>query len=161
MGGEFGQWREWDHNQSLDWHLLEYFPHRGVQRLVKDLNELYRKEKALHELDCDPAGFEWVDFSDYEQSVISFLRKSRSGEMVLVVLNFTPVPRYNYRVGVPKGGLWLEIFNSDSELYGGANIGNMGRVMAEDVPFHGRPYSLSLTLPPLGAVFLKPAYGIS
>ncbi|MFZ8787798.1 1,4-alpha-glucan branching protein GlgB, partial [Thermocrinis sp.] len=157
MGGEFGQWREWDHNQSLDWHLLEYFPHRGVQRLVKDLNELYRKEKALHELDCDPAGFEWVDFSDYEQSVISFLRKSRSGEMVLVVLNFTPVPRYNYRVGVPKGGLWLEIFNSDSELYGGANIGNMGRVVAEDVPFHGRQYSLSLTLPPLGAVFLKPA----
>ena len=161
MGGEFGQWREWDHNQSLDWHLLEYFPHRGVQRLVKDLNELYRKEKALHELDCDPAGFEWVDFSDYEQSVISFLRKSKSGEMVLVVLNFTPVPRYNYRVGVPKGGLWLEVFNSDSELYCGANIGNMGRVMAEDVPFHGRPYSLSLTLPPLGAVFLKPAYDIS
>lgn len=160
MGGEFGQWREWDHNQSLDWHLLEYFPHRGVQRLVKDLNELYRKEKALHELDCNPAGFEWVDFSDYEQSVISFLRKSKSGEMVLVVLNFTPVPRYNYRVGVPKGGLWLEVFNSDSELYGGANIGNMGRVMAEDIPFHGRPYSLSLTLPPLGAVFLKPACDI-
>jgi 1,4-alpha-glucan branching enzyme len=140
---------------------LEYFPHRGVQRLVKDLNELYRKERALHELDCDPAGFEWVDFSDYEQSVISFLRRSRSGEIVLVVLNFTPVPRYNYRVGVPKGGLWLEVFNSDSELYGGANIGNMGRVMTEDVPFHGRQYSLSLTLPPLGAVFLKPAYDIS
>jgi 1,4-alpha-glucan branching enzyme len=125
---------------------------------VKDLNELYRKERALHELDCDPAGFEWVDFSDYEQSVISFLRKSKSGEMVLVVLNFTPVPRYNYRVGVPKGGLWLEIFNSDSELYGGANIGNMGRVMAEDVPFHGRPYSLSLT-PTFGCGLFKACLG--
>jgi glycogen branching enzyme (EC 2.4.1.18) len=155
MGGEFGQWKEWDHNNSLDWHLLEYAPHQGIQRLVKDLNHIYRREKALHELDCDPQGFEWVDFSDYEQSIISFLRKSKDGETILVVCNFTPVPRYNYRVGVPKKGAWIEIFNSDSELYGGANIGNMGRAKAEAVPFHGRPYSLSLTLPPLGAVFLK------
>jgi 1,4-alpha-glucan branching enzyme len=156
MGGEFGQGREWDHDRSLDWHLLEHPAHRGVQAWVADLNRLYRSEPALHELDCSPAGFEWVDCSDAESSVLSFLRKARDpGASVLVVCNFTPVPRWGYRVGVPRGGLWKELLNSDGRNYGGSGLGNLGGVHAECTPFHGRPCSVQLTLPPLAVLFLK------
>jgi len=156
MGGEFAQWDEWYHEGSLHWHLLEYPEHQGIQRWIKDLNNLYKTEPALHELDFDGAGFEWIDFTDAEQSIISFLRKGRNPEdVILVVCNFTPVPRFNYRIGIPFRGYWKEILNSDSELYGGSNCGNKGGVWAEEISMHGKPYSLSLTLPPLGVLFLK------
>lgn len=155
MGGEFAQWREWSHEESLDWHLLNYDSHRGIQRLVKDLNRFYREEKALHELDCEPHGFEWVDFHDWEKSIISYLRKSSYGDLILVVCNFTPVPRFDYRVGVPREGFWKELLNTDSYIYGGSNLGNFGGVYAENIPFHNRPYSLRLTLPPLAVVIFK------
>ncbi|MBI4545690.1 MAG: 1,4-alpha-glucan branching protein GlgB [Gemmatimonadetes bacterium] len=157
MGGELAQRREWDHEQALDWQLLEYAPHAGVQRWVQDLNRLYRAEPALFEAEFEPAGFEWVDANDSENNVLSFLRKARSpGAVVLVVCNFTPAPHFNYRVGVPQGGYWLELLNSDAQHYGGSGHGNLGGVEASPVGAHGRPYSLNLTLPPLGAVFLKP-----
>ncbi len=155
MGGEFGQWREWSHDTSLDWHLMMFPSHQGVQRLISDLNRLYRTEPALHELDCDPRGFEWVDANDADSSVYSFLRKSRAGEHILIVLNATPVVREDYRIGVPFGGWWRELLNSDSEYYWGSGQGNAGGVMAEAVPSHGREFSLRLRLPPLGALFLK------
>jgi 1,4-alpha-glucan branching enzyme len=156
MGSEFGQWDEWYHERSLDWHLLSYPSNQGVRRWLRDLNVLYRAEPCLHELDFEPKGFEWVDFSDWEKSIISFLRKDRSGGCVLVALNFTPVPRFGYRVGVPKGGWWKELLNSDAQEYGGSGIGNLGRVEADPMALHGRPYSLPLTLPPLAILFLKP-----
>ena len=156
MGGEFGQWNEWYHDSSLDWHLLDYPLHSGVQRLVEDLNKLYKNEPSLHELDFHPDGFEWIDCNDSQSSVLSFIRKGSSSEdILLAVCNFTPVPRFNYRVGVPRGGYWREIFNSDSKEYGGSGHGNMGGVEASAISFHGRPQSLNLTLPPLGAVFFK------
>lgn len=156
MGGEFGQWREWAHDESLEWHLLEYAPHRGLKQWVEDLNRLYRSEPALHELDRDPAGFEWVDCNDVENSVISLIRKGRStADVILVVCNFTPIPRLNYRVGIPFGGFWQEMLNSDAKEYGGGGMGNLGGVEASSIPFHGRPYSLSLTVPPLAALFFK------
>lgn len=156
MGGEFGQWREWNHDESLDWHLLKYQRHVELQKWVEDLSRLYRREKALHEIDFDPAGFEWVDCSDFEQSVISFLRKGRApDDIILVVCNFTPVPRFNYRVGAPGGGLWREVLNSDAQEYGGSGHGNLAGVKASPVALHGHPYSLNLTLPPLAAVFFK------
>ncbi|MGH7772652.1 MAG: 1,4-alpha-glucan branching protein GlgB [Candidatus Binatia bacterium] len=156
MGGEFGQWREWVHDGSLDWNLVEFAPHSGLQRWVAELNQLYRNEPALHELDCDPVGFEWVDCNDAESSVISFIRKGRSTDgIVLVVCNFTPIPRYSYRVGAPRGGFWREILNSDATIYGGSGQGNLGGVEATSVALHGRPYSLTLNLPPLAAMFLK------
>ncbi|MDY6918350.1 MAG: 1,4-alpha-glucan branching protein GlgB [Chloroflexota bacterium] len=156
MGGEFGQWKEWDHDTSLEWHLLEYAPHRGLQKWVQDINSLYRTEPALHELDCVSSGFEWIDCNDAESSVLSFLRKGQSTDaMIVVVCNFTPVPRLNYRVGVPHGGFWSEVLNSDAREYEGAGYGNLGGAKAAPVPGHGRPYSLNLTLPPLGIVFLR------
>jgi len=156
MGGEIAQWREWRHDESLDWHLLDFESHRQIQRWVADLNQAYRSERALHELDCESAGFEWIDGSDSEQSMLSFLRKSAGGdEIMLVVCNFTPVPRYNYRVGAPRGGFWKEVLNSDAKIYGGADFGNLGGAEAEETPAHGRPYSLNLIAPPLGAVFLR------
>jgi 1,4-alpha-glucan branching enzyme len=156
MGAEFGQWEEWRHDESLDWNLAERGPHAGLERLVSDLNRLYREEAALHELDLDPAGFEWVDANDAAASVLSFLRKPRSaGGPVLVVCNFTPVVRLDYRVGVPHAGRWVEILNSDAEGYGGSGQGNSGGLEAEAIPHHGRDHSLNLTLPPLGAVFLR------
>jgi len=156
MGAELAQWREWNHDTSLDWHLLQFPTHVGVQRWVRDLNLLYRNERTLHELDFDPAGFEWIDCNDAATSTLSFLRKARStGEIILVVCNFTPVVRSFYRLGVPRGGLWKEVLNSDSPYYGGSGQGNLGGVTAEETPSHGRPYSLSLTLPPLAAVFFK------
>ena len=156
MGAELGQRREWNHDTSLDWHLLDFAPHAGLRRWVQHLNILYRGEAALHELDFDPAGFEWVDFSDSENSVIGFLRKGKRAEdTVLAVCNFTPVPRHNYHVGVPAGGFWKEILNSDAREYGGSGQGNFGGVEAVPVPKHGRYHSLSLTLPPLGMVVFK------
>ncbi|MGQ9571880.1 MAG: 1,4-alpha-glucan branching protein GlgB [Dehalococcoidia bacterium] len=156
MGGEFGQWREWHHDESLHWHLAQYDRHAGLQQLVKDLNHLYRTEPALHELDCDPAGFEWIDANDSESSVLSFIRKGRStDDIVLVVCNFTPVPRDDYRVGVPRGGFWQQLLSSDASDYWGSGHGNLRDIEASPVACHGRPYSLSLTMPPLGAVFLK------
>lgn len=156
MGGEIAQRDEWYHEKSLDWHLLEYESHRAIQRWVKDLNNIYRNELALHELDCEPSGFEWIDFNDSIHSVISFLRKGKNSKnIILVVCNFTPVPRFNYILGVPENGYWKEILNSDSEVYGGSNHGNIGGVEASMTPSHGRPYSISVTVPPLGLIFFK------
>ncbi len=156
MGGEFGQWKEWVHDESLDWHLLQYAPHRGIQRWVEDLNRLYRNEAALHELDCQPAGFEWIDCNDAEGSTVSLIRKAKStDEVVLAVCNFTPVPRNDYRVGVVRGGFWRELLNSDATEYEGSGQGNKGGVEGVPAARHGRPYSLNLTLPPLGIVFFK------
>ncbi len=157
MGGEFGQWSEWSHDAGLEWDLLQYPSHRGILRWVADLNRLYRREPALHERDADPGGFEWIDFSDAEKSVFSYLRRGfPADEVVLVACNATPVPRYGYRVGVPFGGFWKELLNSDAVEYGGSGVGNLGGVEAEPVPAHGRPWSLPLTLPPLGAVIFAP-----
>jgi 1,4-alpha-glucan branching enzyme len=156
MGGEFGQVREWAHDSSLDWHVLQYRMHSGMQRWVEQLNRSYRQYPGLHELDTDPAGFEWIDCNDTETSTISLLRKGKSSrEQVLVVCNFTPVPRLGYRVGVPSGGFWRELLNSDAIEYGGSGMGNLGGAQAVDRPVHGRPYSLELTLPPLAVLFLK------
>ncbi len=156
MGGEIGQRREWSHEDSLEWHLLQYAPHIGLQQWVRDLNKAYVNEPALHELDCDPAGFEWIDGSDADNSAISFLRKGKNeGELIAIVCNFTPVPRHNYRVGVPNGGFWREVLNSDAPAYEGSGQGNLGGVEAAPVPYHGRLFSLNLTLPPLAVVYLK------
>jgi 1,4-alpha-glucan branching enzyme len=157
MGMEFGQWREWNHDSSLDWHLTDEPGHAGLQLLVADLNALYRRERPLHELDTEQQGFAWIDANDSNQSVASFLRTDKDGNPLLVVLNYTPVVRVNYRVGVPRGGQWREILNSDATVYGGSGMGNYGVVLAHDVASHGRPASLDLTLPPLSAVFFKPA----
>jgi 1,4-alpha-glucan branching enzyme len=156
MGDELAQWREWDHDSSLDWRLLEDPGHAGIARWLEDLNRLYRQEPALHELDCNPDGFEWIDGSDADYSVIAFLRRGRTpGESVAVVFNFTPVPRESYRIGVPKPGFWKELLNSDAPEYGGSGKGNLGGVDSEPIPIHGREHSLSLTLPPLGVLFLQ------
>ncbi|MFP4315328.1 MAG: 1,4-alpha-glucan branching protein GlgB [Desulfovibrionales bacterium] len=155
MGCEIAQWREWAHDDSLEWHTLESADHQGVKRTVEDLNRLYRTEPALFELDFSLEGFEWVDFHDQQNSVISFLRKDRSGQSILAVFNFTPVPRTNYRIGVPQAGHWEELFNSDAALYGGSGWGNLGGVLSTPIPSHGQYDSVSVTLPPLGAVFLK------
>ena len=160
MGSEFGQWNEWYHETSLDWHLLAYKPHAGLEQWVQDLNRVLRTEPALHELDNAPLGFEWVDANDSEASVISLLRTSSSGEAILVVCNFTPVRRENYRVGVPAAGHYKEILNSDADIYGGSNVGNGGGVEAEAHEMHGRPFSVNLTLPGLSALYFKvPAGG--
>jgi 1,4-alpha-glucan branching enzyme len=156
MGGEFGQWREWDHESSLDWNLLEYGPHQGIARLVQDLNRIYREEPALHQLDPSVEGFEWIDCNDPDASVLSFLRLGREGSAPVAVLcNFTPVPHQGYRVGLPQSGRWDELLNTDAPCYGGSGQGNLGRVLAEERPHHGRRYSATLTLPPLAAVFLR------
>ncbi len=156
MGAEFGQLREWSHEESLDWHLLQTPPHAGLRRWVADLNGLYRREPALSELDFDPAGFEWVDCNDSENSTLSFMRKGQSTrDILLAACNFTPVPRRNYRLGAPRGGFWEEVLNSDALDYGGSGQGNLGGVEAAPLSFHGRPYLLTVTLPPLSAVFFK------
>ena len=157
MGGEFGQWIEWNSNQSLDWNLLDYEPHRKLQQLVKDLNRLYRAEVALHQVDFEPTGFEWVDFHDADHSIISFLRRGRSGEQHLVVVcNFTPVPRYGYRIGVPEACFYREVINTDACQYGGSGITNAPGLQAMYQPWHNQPFCVELTLPPLGVVILKP-----
>lgn len=156
MGGEFGQRSEWSHDGSLEWHLLQTPEHAGLRRWVSDLNRLYRAEPALYQLDFDRCGFEWVDCNDSEQSVLTFLRLPQSGGApILVVGNFTPVPRTNYIVGVPEGGYWREIANSDATLYGGSGVGNLGGVEAAPVAAHGRYHSLVLTLPPLAILMFK------
>ncbi len=156
MGGEFGQWNEWRHESSLQWDLTQYERHHGVQQWVAALNQCYRNERALHELDTEPAGYEWIDASDAASSIMSFLRKGSDGaDQVLVVCNFTPVARTDYRIGVPEGGYWRELLNSDAAEYWGSGQGNGGGVTADAVRTHGRPYSLSLTLPPLSVLFLK------
>jgi 1,4-alpha-glucan branching enzyme len=155
MGGELGQWGEWQHDGSLEWHLLQYQRHAQIQRWVKDLNQFYRSQPALHQLDCDQAGFEWIDGSDADHSVISFIRRGKStGGIVLAVCNFTPMTHFNYRVGVPHQSFWRESLNSDAQEYGGSGQGNLGGVEAEPVPYHGRQHSLKLTLPPLAVLFL-------
>jgi 1,4-alpha-glucan branching enzyme len=156
MGAEFGQWGEWNHEESLDWGLLKYPPHQGIQRWVRDLNRLYREETTLHACESEGGGFEWIDCHDAEASVMSFLRWGGAfSEPILIVCNFTPVPRSAYRIGVPHGGFWRELLNSDSGFYGGSGQGNGGGKEAETLPAHGRSYSLNLTLPPLGILFLK------
>jgi 1,4-alpha-glucan branching enzyme len=156
MGSEFAQWREWSHDESLDWHLLQWRDHQGILRLVRDLNAVYRAEPAFHEVDFDWQGFEWLELHDWENSVIAYLRRARDpNDSVVVVCNFTPVARENYRVGVPNGGFYREILNTDADIYGGSNMGNEGGAWARHEPYAGRPFHLSLRLPPLGVVFLK------
>jgi 1,4-alpha-glucan branching enzyme len=156
MGGELGQWSEWDHDRGLDWHLLGQASHRGVQRVVGDLNRLLRREPALYRHDHDPRGFAWSVGDDSDNSVFAFLRCGEPGDPpVLVVSNFTPLVRHDYRVGVPCAGAWQEIFNSDSAWYGGGNIGNAGTVQSQPQGSHGFAQSLSLTLPPLGTIWLR------
>jgi 1,4-alpha-glucan branching enzyme len=158
MGDDFGQWNEWNHDSSLDWHLLAESLHSGLRRWVRDLNTFYRGQPSLYEVDFEPSGFEWVDCGDSEGSVISFLRRAKhSTDVTLFICNFTPVPRHNYRVGAPVSGDWREALNSDAVLYGGSGQGNSGRVEAAPLPLHGRPYSLNLTIPPLGVLVLRPA----
>jgi 1,4-alpha-glucan branching enzyme len=155
MGGELGEWREWSHDDSLDWDLLQYPLHSGLQRFVRDLNALYVTDPALHEVDFEPAGFEWIDCNDHESSVIAFIRRARDPRrFVVVVLNFTPVARSGYRIGVPEAGYYHERLNSDAVWYGGGNVGNAGGLHAEPVPAHGHAQSLPLTIPPLGGLIL-------
>jgi len=156
MGCEFGQKREWQHDGSLEWHVLRYPLHAGAQRWLRDLNRLYRATPALYQQDFNQEGFEWVDCNDADSSVLSFLRWDRAQGCVLVICNFTPVVRNQYRVGVPRGGPWRELLNSDALDYGGSGQGNRGLVVAEAHSTHGRPSSLTLTLPPLGVLFLAP-----
>lgn len=156
MGTEFGQWDEWNHDTALAWELLKFPDHDGLRAWVRDLNRTYRFTPALHALDFDPHGFAWENCHDSEQSVISFFRKDSQGHEVLVACNFTPVPRENYAVGVDRHGVWREILNSNSVMYGGTGGGNMGSVRAEAIPVHDHPYSLNLYLPPLGVLYLQP-----
>jgi len=156
MGDEFGQWREWNHETSLDWHLLQYDRHQALQKLVGDLAHLYRSEPALYELDFEWKGFDWIDCNDSLGSVLSYLRRGKSSDdIILVGCNFTPIPRNQYRIGVPRGGYWQEILNSDADIYWGSGLGNKGGLQAENIPHHGQPFSLNITLPPLAAVIFK------
>jgi 1,4-alpha-glucan branching enzyme len=156
MGAELAQLDQWCHERELDWDLLAHPAHSGVQRWVRDLNTCYRGEPALHERDCEPEGFEWIDGADAEQSALAFLRRGRAaGGEIAVLCNFTPVVRHGYRVGVPRAGRWRELLNSDAELYGGGNIGNLGEVWSEPVPWHGQPQSIRVTLPPLAVCFFR------
>jgi len=156
MGGEFGQRREWQHQESLDWHLLQGPFHGGVMAWVRDLNRVYRSERALHECDFSSQGFEWIDCHDWESSIVSFMRRDqRNEENILVVCNFMPIPRQNYIVGAPRGGFWQEVLNSDAPIYGGSGVGNFGGVQAAPIAAHGRYHSLTLDLPPLGVVVMK------
>jgi 1,4-alpha-glucan branching enzyme len=156
MGGEFAQGREWNHDRSLDWHLLDYPQHRGIQRWVRDLNTHYRGVDALHQLDCDPRGFQWIDASDAEESVLLYLRRGETPtNCVAVACNFTPVPRHNHRIGVPFGGAWAEILNSDAPLYGGSGQGNLGGVDAVPVAWQGMEHSIVVTIPPLAMVVFR------
>ncbi len=157
MGGEFGQWHEWNYNESLQWHLLQWESHQGIQRCMADLNALYRREPALHEVDFDWFGFDWIDCHNWEDSILAYVRKAKDpNDFVLVCCNFTPVPRERYRIGVPEACWYDEIFNSDSTYYGGSDMGNGGGILATDQESHGRPASMLVTLPPLSTVVFKP-----
>jgi 1,4-alpha-glucan branching enzyme len=156
MGSEIAQWREWSHEESLDWHLMQWRDHQGIFKLICDLNAMYRANPALHQVDFEWQGFEWLELHDWENSVLAFLRRARDpSDSVVVVANFTPVPRHEYRIGVPSGGYYREILNTDSATYGGSNVGNEGGVWARPEPYAGRAFQLSLMLPPLGVLFLK------
>jgi 1,4-alpha-glucan branching enzyme len=156
MGGEIAQDREWNHDASISWDLLDNPQHFGITRLVRDLNHIYAAEPALHSTDHDPHGFEWGVADDFENSVFAMLRVTRDGSsIILAVSNMTPVTRIDYRIGVPKNGLWHEIFNSDAEIYGGGNMGNGGSLHTEDITAHGRPASLALILPPLSTLLFR------
>jgi 1,4-alpha-glucan branching enzyme len=155
MGGEFGQWHEWDHDQSLDWHLLDEPPHDGLRRLVQHLNYVYKNEPALWDQDDSYDGFEWIDFHDADNSVVAFMRKSRKGDVIAFVINATPMVRYNYRLGVPHAGFYREIINTDAETYGGSNVGNLGGTNSEVVPWMAREHSILIHLPPLATVAFK------
>ena len=160
MGGELGQWHEWNHGGEVDWALLGFPAHDGLKRLVRDLNTLYRGTKALYEQDVDGAGFSWIQCDDWENSTYAFLRYSKDrSEYVVCALNFTPVPRDTYRLGVPKAGFYSEVLNTDASLYGGGNVGNLGGVYSEPIPMHGHPYSIAVRLPPLGMIVMKPQGG--
>jgi 1,4-alpha-glucan branching enzyme len=157
MGGELAQEREWDHAASLDWHLLEQAGHSGVQSLVRDLNRLYRTEPALHEVDFDPAGFRWLEPNDADANVLAFARLPEGqGRPLVCVCNLSPVPREGYRLGLPRGGSWRELLNTDSTFYGGSDVGNLGAIAATGPPWHDQPQSAELRLPPLGVVWLVP-----
>ena len=156
MGCELGQWWEWNHDGQLQWELLEFEPHQQLQQYVADLNRLYGQEPALYEADVESGGFEWIDFSDAEQSVIAFIRRAKNpSDFVVIVLNATPIPRNQYRLGVPQAGMYRELLNSDAASYGGSDLGNPNGVRAKKIPCHGLPYSVRLTLPPLAALFLQ------
>jgi 1,4-alpha-glucan branching enzyme len=156
MGGEFGQRGEWNAEWSLEWSLLDYDSHRGLQNLTADLNSVYRNQPALHEVDFDWHGFEWIDCNDADWSVLSFIRRAKDpSDFVVVAANFTPVQRDAYRVGVPEPGFYREILNTDAEKYGGTNVGNLGGVHAEAVPWNNKPYSIYLRLPALGVIYFK------
>ncbi|MBI1387109.1 MAG: 1,4-alpha-glucan branching protein GlgB [bacterium] len=156
MGGEIGQWREWAHDDAVEWHLLSYPTHRGLQQWVQDLNHFYRNENSAYSRDCNSDGFEWLDCCDSENSTLSFIRKDKHArEFLLYIFNFTPVPRGNYRIGVPIDGYWEEALNSDAEIYGGSGQGNFGGVQADPIPAHHHYFSLRLTLPPLGCLVMK------
>jgi 1,4-alpha-glucan branching enzyme len=157
MGNDFGQWAEWNHDKSLDWHLLKYPFHSGLARWVRDLNTVYRGQRSLYELDRDSVGFEWVDCKDSQRSIVSFIRRGRNpDEQLLFVCNFTPILRQNYRIGVSREGSWKEVLNSDAPLYGGSGQGNLGGLETTPLPIHGRHFSLTMTLPPLGVVVFQP-----
>ena len=157
MGGEFGQWQEWNFDESLQWHLCQHQSHRGLAKAVADLNQLIRREPALHQLDFDGRGFEWIDCHNWQDSVLAFVRRgSDPSDFLVMCCNFTPVPRHGYRLGVPAAGNFNEVFNSDSAYYGGGNVGNLSPLHASAIPHHGREHSVTLTLPPLAAVVLKP-----
>ncbi len=161
MGAEFGQYHEWAFETGLDWNLLDYPVHRKLQHFVSDLNHLYQTEAALHEVDFSWEGFEWIDLHDVDQSAISFIRRAKAeqpadAECIVVVANFTPVPREGYRVGVPRAGFYREILNSDAESYGGSNMGNKGGLPSDAIPWQGHPHSILITLPPLAVVYFKP-----
>jgi 1,4-alpha-glucan branching enzyme len=157
MGGEFAQEREWNHDIGLDWQLLGEPLHEGVRRVVRDLNHLYRGTPALHRLDCDPEGFHWIDVANAAESIISYLRRGRNPhEIAVIICNFTPIPRENYRIGVPQPGRYRERINTDAVEYGGSGIGNAGEVHADPEPMHGQPCSIRLNLPPLAALVFTP-----
>jgi 1,4-alpha-glucan branching enzyme len=156
MGAEIGQWREWNHDGSIDWHLLDDPAHAALRRYVQAINYFHQTEPALHECDFDPEGFRWIDCNDHENSVVSLLRFARGRRTcVVMAFNFTPVPRHGYRIGVPESGFYAELLNSDSEAFGGSNAGNGGGLSTEAVAAHGYAQSLRLTLPPLGCLLLK------
>jgi len=157
MGSEFGQPSEWNHDAELSWHLSQQPLHQGISTALRDLNSLYRAEPALHQHDFDPSGFRWIIADDREQSVFAYLRLG-DGKPTLVVCNFTPVPRSNYRIGTPHDGGWREIFNSDAGVYGGSNVGNPGDLHSNHEPRHGLSTSISLTLPPLATIILQPEH---
>jgi len=157
MGGDFGQWDEWNHDESLSWHLLQWEPHQGLQKFVADLNHVYCREPSLYEVDFDHSGFEWIDCHNHEDSTLSYVRRARDpDDFVVVCTNFTPVPRYNHWLGVPELGRYDEILNSDSTYYGGSNVGNKSGVMAKKRPSHSREHSIQITLPPLATLIFKP-----